>query len=225
MAEPEISPLPAPKAEKYENMVTFNFGTYKLSNGSQDWDITGPYYSSGGGCLLLIFFCSGPSSGYSWSPLPNQFDTGSRGVFGIAYERQYSDITSYGIDYSKITNSFVVPSVTPAGGQATTQFTFAFLKRYLASPDGLRPYFGLGVGSFRSSFSGYLKQREAGGNATKVVLGLNYETGPMRFIAEYRYIDAYSTKGLGDSPGRTGDVYGALDMSGSGVFIGLGAAF
>lgn len=224
MAETETSPLPAPKAERYNNMVTFNFGTLGLSNSSQDWNITGPYYTSSGGCLFLIFVCSGPSSGYTWGPLPNHFDTAARRVFGVEYERRFLDITGYGIDYFQMKNSFVIPSVTPVAGDVTTQFAFVYLKRYLAYPDGLRPYFSLGLGIFRSSFRGYIN-REAGGNATKAVLGLSYETGRMRFIAEYRKIDAYSITALGSSPVQTGDVFGGLDMSGSGTFFGLGTAF
>lgn len=219
MAESETNPTSAPLIAEHKNTVTLNFGTYNLANHSQDWNIVGPAYS--GGCFMLII-CTGP--GHSWSPLSNEFDTSSRDVFGIGYEREIKHGFSFGIDYFQIKNSFVIPSITPSQGEVTTKFYFIAAKKYFGAPGGFRPFIGLGVGQVSAKISGYVN-RSASGSAAEAMLGLSYQTGRSRFAAGYRFVNTNIVGGLDSSAFNTGEVFGSLDLRGSGYFVGLGVGF
>ena len=149
-AAPEFEQPSAPLiTDEHKNTVSFGSGAYNLVKRNQKWNITGAYFSEK--CILLVF-CYGP--GYTWGPLSNQFDTSSRDVYSIAYERHFRHSFSVGLTYFQINNSFVTPSVTPSQGEVKTKFYFATITKYFGRPGGLQPLIGAGVGRVVSNVGG-----------------------------------------------------------------------
>ncbi|HEY0664897.1 MAG TPA: hypothetical protein VGD24_02410 [Gallionella sp.] len=208
VAEPELDSDQPPV--EYKTTVMLNTGTFNSYKRVQDWQITGPW-----GCFL---WC-----GYSSSALPNEFDTSSRDVYGIEIERQIKNGWSYGISYFQTRSTFTIPSVSPAQGIVKAGFYFAMFKKYFGDPAGLRPFIGIGPGKVDASLGGYVNS-SADGSAKQAVAGLSYQSRRISFVAGYRYVvtDFFS---LHNSIDGVGSVYGKMDLSGRGNFVGLGVNF
>ncbi len=219
-AAPEFERPSAPLiTDEHKNTVTFGSAAYNLVKRNQDWNLTGAY--SSGGCVFWII-CGG--SGYRSSPLSNQFDTSSRDVYSIAYERHFKHSFSVGLTYFRINNSFVIPSVTPSQGEVKTKFYFATITKYFGRPGGLQPLIGAGIGRVSTNVGGYIN-KSANREAAQAIVGLNYKYGRINFIAEYRYVYAFIKDGLSSKNQYTGSVFGDLDLSGHGPSARLGISF
>jgi hypothetical protein len=199
---------------QHKNTITLNFGSYDIAKSRQDLSLIGGSY----GCVLFCLF----GSGYDLSQLPNEFDTSSREVVGLGYERQFKHGLSFGADYFQIKNSFVIPSLIPSHGTVKAKFYFATFKKYFGDPGGFQPFIGIGNGQVRSFIGGYINNSEDG-NAAQAVAGLRYQTDRFSFIAKYRRVRTRMMRIKGAS--GTGDITGNLDLSGRGNFVGLGVRF
>lgn len=212
VAEPESNPSPALLSVEHKNTVTLNFGSYNIYKRNQDWKITGSY-----SCTL---FC-----GYDSLPLPTEFDTTSRNVVGLEFERQFKHGFSYGLTYFQIKNSFAVPSLTPSHGTLDAKFYIPMIKKYFGDPGGFRSYIAVGLGQVRGDIGGYANVSSlTGGEAAQAVAGFRYLTGRIDFVAEYRYVRT-TTMSLLNTNSGTGTVRGQIDLSGRGNFVGLGVRF
>lgn len=210
VAEPEANAAPPLLASEYKNTVTLNFGTYNLSKRSQDLYTLGP-------SVNYILYTARHST-----PLANDFDTASRDVYGLEYERHIRYGFSYGLSYFQIRNSFSTPSLIPARGELTAKFYFVTFNKYFGTVGGLQPFIGIGNGQVQAGLGGGVN-RSATGNAAQLVAGVRYQTGRVNIVAKYR---AVRTSGVGlNGPTDTGSIVGWTDLSGQGSFIGIGVAF
>jgi hypothetical protein len=195
-----------------KNAVTLQAGSYRLAKRNQDLQVVGDRV-----CVLFCLF-----SGHALNSLANEFDTSSRDVAGLEYERQARRGFSYGADVFHIRNSFVVPALNPSQGEMRANFFLATLKKYFGDPRGLRPFVGGGIGIVDANLGGSVN-RSASGRAAQAVAGVRYQSGRISVVAEYRYVRAPSIEL--DAGNETGDVRGKLDLSGQGYFLGLGIHF
>lgn len=211
-ADPETNSGSAPLFVENKNTVSLSFGSYNIYKRNQDWSIAGPYR-----CAL---FC-----GYASLPLPTEFDTTSRNVVGLEFERQFKHGFSFGLTYFKIRNSFAVPSLTPSQGTLDAWFIIPTVKKYFGEPGGFRPYIAVGLGQVRGDIGGYANvSRLTDGSAAQAVAGLRYQSGRISLVAEYRYVRAEQIH-LQTTDKGTGSVHGGVDLSGRGNFAGLGIHF
>lgn len=195
-----------------KNFVTPKLGTYTLANRHQDMKIVGEK-----GCFLFCLL-----EGYPLLPLANEFDTASRAVVGLAYERRTDRGFSYGADLLHVRNSFETPTLGPSSGEMRTIFLFATMQKYFGDPDGVRPYMSVGIGPVDAKLSGSVS-RSASGYAAQALAGVRYHSARIYAVAEFRYVYAPSLDI--EHEVRTGEIAGSLNLSGQGYFVGLGLRF
>ncbi len=215
---PETAP---PPVHGYRNIITLYGGDFRIGHDSQNVNLTGKEIVPQKTCLIWIFFCWYDGGGYVTSPLANHFDKRSYGVFSGGYERMFRDKWSVGGLFMQMGNSYSIPAVSPGAGEVTTRHFFVMGGRYFRDPDAVRPFIRVGLGLVVADFFGPLTPRGIGYGAGAIA-GLRYQVDHLSLSAEVRAIGSNIPwhKGQG-----TGSVYGSLNMSGVGAFVGMGYAF
>ncbi len=215
---PDITP---PPVHGYSNIITVYGGTFRIGHDTQNVTLTGREIVPQKTCLFWIFFCWYDGGGYVTSPLANSFDKRSYGVFSAGYEHLFRDHWTVGGLYMQMGNSYTVPAVSAGAGEVTTRHFFLMGGRYFRDPDKVRPFIRVGLGLVVADFFGTLTPRGIGYGA-QASAGLRYQVDKISLSAEVRAIGSNIPwhKGQG-----TGSVYGSLNMSGVGAFVGMGYAF
>jgi opacity protein-like surface antigen len=154
------------------------------------------------------------TSGTTSSTFALQFDSSSSSVFGVEGEWFVRPDISVGAELVKFSNNFMIAS--PAANETTD--TIAFLvnaKRYFLPASDWQPYIGAGLGLATVDFSGPNIAGSTSGVALQAVGGVQWRRGQFALRAEYKYLKADTEDDFGQK----------VDMSGSGLFVGIGFYF
>jgi opacity protein-like surface antigen len=146
-----------------------------------------------------------------------QFDTSSSSVFGVEGEWFVRPDISIGVEVVKFSNKYVDTSATPPNPTDGSTDTLAFLvnaKRYFLPASEWQPYIGAGLGSALVDFSGAISGSTSG-IALQAVGGIQWRRDQFALRAEYKYLKANTEDDSGQK----------VDMSGSGLFLGVGFYF
>ena len=146
-----------------------------------------------------------------------QFDTSASSVFGIEGEWFVRPDISIGAEVVKFSNKYVDSSAVPPTSPNGSTDTLAFLvnaKRYFLPASDWQPYIGAGLGSAVVDFAGPITGSTSG-IALQVMGGVQWRRDQFAVRAEYKYLKADTEDDSGQK----------VDMSGSGLFLGVGFYF
>jgi opacity protein-like surface antigen len=212
-------PLARAEALEGNNSIIPKFGTYAMSKSSQNLRVYGDE--------TCFIFCGFPSRAF-----PLEIEQASREVVGIEYEYRTKWGFSLGGDVlhtsNKYTTSLINPStgafVATANGELNVNHRFVMIKKYFAMTERFRPFVGTGLGYTDARLSGGVNQR-AHGLSLQFAGGFHYRIGSRIGIrAEYRHIVAPGIE-LDGGEVKTGQIFGDLNLSGQGTFVGVSAHF
>jgi opacity protein-like surface antigen len=211
------------RAEAFDgnNSIIPKVGWYAMSRSSQNLQVYGDET-----CSLLIF-CGFPSREF-----PFEIQQPSSEVVGLEYEYRTRWGFSLGGDVlhtsNKYTASLINPStgafVAPADGKLDVNYLFFMTKKYFAVTERFQPFVGAGLGLADARLSGGVDKR-ASGLSLQLAGGIHYRIGDRIGIrAEYRYVHAPDIA-LDPEEANTGGIFGDLNLSGKGTFVGVSAHF
>lgn len=141
------------------------------------------------------------------------FDTSASSVASFEGEWFVRPDISLGLEVTKFSNDYSTPSATAIGSTDTTAVLLN-AKRYFLPGGAWQPYIGAGLGSATVDFSGAITGSTSG-FAPQAVAGIQWRADQLALRAEYKYLKA-DTK---DNGGQK------VDMSGGGLFLGIGFYF
>ena len=142
-----------------------------------------------------------------------QFDSSSSSVFGVEGEWFVRPDISVGAEVVKFSNNYTDLTSPGSGSTDTTAFLIN-AKRYFLPASTWQPYIGAGLGSAVVDFSGTINGSTSG-FALQAVGGVQWRRNNFAVRAEYKYLKAETEDDAGQK----------VDMSGSGVFAGIGFYF
>lgn len=140
------------------------------------------------------------------------FDDGSS-VAAIEGEWFIRPDISLGLEFTKYSNDYSTPGAN-ATGSTDTNAVLVNAKRYFMPASAWQPYLGAGLGSAKVDFSGVIFGSTSG-FALQLVGGVQWRREHLALRAEYKYLKADTEDNSGQK----------VDMSGSGLFLGLGFYF
>jgi opacity protein-like surface antigen len=144
---------------------------------------------------------------------PLQFDTTSSSVFGIEGEWFVRPDISLGLEFLSFSNDYTTTGTPPKGSTDTRAFLIN-AKRYFLPASAWQPYLGAGLGAASADLSGPITGTTSG-FALQFVGGLQWRRDRFALRAEYKYLKADTED----------DNSQKVDMSGSGLFVGIGFYF
>jgi len=206
-----------------KNSVTPKFGSYALSAHRQNLKVYGDE-----GCILFCIF----GTGFAVHSFPIEMESSSA-VAGLEYERKTPWGYSLGGEFlhtePRYTASLIDPHTgaftTRADGQMRINQLFVMIKKYIALSEGFRIFGAAGGGYTQASLSGAVDER-ASGASLQLATGLQYRMDRISLKAEYHYVLAPKVSlRANDSAPRTGQIFGDLDLSGRGLFVGASVHF
>jgi opacity protein-like surface antigen len=203
------------------NSIVPKFGWYAMSKSSQNLKVYGDET-----CVLLVF-CGFPSREF-----PLEIQQRSREVMGLEYEHRTKWGFSLGGDVLHTSNGYTASLINPstgafvatANGELDVNYLFFMTKKYFAVTERFQPFAGAGLGLADARLSGGVDKR-ASGLSLQLAGGIHYRIGSRIGIrAEYRYIHAPDAE-LDHEDANTGRIFGNLNLSGKGAFVGVSAHF
>lgn len=144
-----------------------------------------------------------------------QFDSSASSVFGLEGEWFIRPDISLGGEFVKFSSNYAILSPTAANESTDTTVFLANAKRYFLPASSWQPYIGAGLGIAVVDFSGPTISGSTSGYALQAVGGVQWRRDQFALRAEYRYLKADTEDDAGQK----------VDMSGSGVFLGVGFYF
>ncbi len=215
--------LPVARAEAFDgnNSIIPKVGRYAMSKSSQNLKVYGDET-----CSLLIF-CGFPSREF-----PLEIQQPSSEVVGLEYEYRTKWGLSLGGDVLHTSNRYTASLINPstgafvatADGKLDVNYLFFMIKKCFAVTERFQPFVGAGLGLADARLSGGVN-REASGLSLQLAGGIHYRIGSRIGIrAEYRYVHAPDIA-LDPEEANTGRIFGDLNLSGKGTFVGVSAHF
>jgi len=147
------------------------------------------------------------------SPFALQFDSSSSSVFGLEGEWFVRPDISVGGEIVKYSNAYT-DSTTPGVGSTDTTAFLVNAKRYFLPGSSWQPYVGAGLGSAVVDFSGTITGNTSG-IALQATGGVQWRRDQFALRGEFKYLKADTETDAGVK----------VDMSGTGIFLGIGIYF
>ena len=203
------------------NSIIPKLGWYAMSKSSQNLKVYGDET-----CSLLVF-CGFPSREF-----PLDIQQASREVVGLEYEYRTKWGFSLGGDVLHTSNRYTASLINPstgafvamADGKLNVNYVFFMIRKYFAVTEHFQPFIGAGLGLADARLSGGVDKR-ASGLSLQLAGGIHYRIGSRIGIrAEYRYVHAPDIA-LEPEEANTGRIFGDLNLSGKGTFVGVSAHF
>ena len=138
------------------------------------------------------------------------FDTTSTSIFALEYEKKMRNNMSWGGELISYQNDY-----TPGAGKTDTTHIMANIRKSFDVAKHFKPFIGVGVGASTATFSGGALTGSAGGLGFQAMAGIRIPFDEVSIIAEYKVISAKPDDSTGTS----------VDISGRGLFIGVGMNF
>lgn len=164
--------------------------------------------------LKLGSFKLGEESQTIVSNTERLFDSSASSVFALEGEYFVRPDLSFGVEVVSYSNDFTTPSSAAQTGSTDTTAVFFNTKRYFLPAGAWQPYVGVGLGGAGVDFSGWITG-STGGFALQAMGGLQWRADRLAARAEYKYVSADTED----------DNNQKVDMSGSGLFLGVGFYF
>jgi cell division septation protein DedD len=142
------------------------------------------------------------------------FDDSASSVYSIEGEWFVRPDISIGLEAMGFSNDYSTPSSASATGSTDTTAILFNAKRYFLPASAWQPYIGAGLGSAAADFSGAITGSTSG-FALQGVAGVQWRSQTLALRAEYKYLKADTED----------DNSQKVDMSGSGLFVGVGFYF
>jgi hypothetical protein len=146
--------------------------------------------------------------------IPRQFDDRSSSVIGGELEWRMKDGISLGGEVTLYQNDWVTPSNPLSSGQVDTVIVMFNAKKYFAVSEIVHPYVGAGVGVAVTDFSGAITGNSSG-LAIQAVGGIEFRWDKFGLYTELKALSADTEDDLNEE----------VDVSGTGVFVGLSIFF
>lgn len=141
------------------------------------------------------------------------FDDSSSSVLAFEGEWFLRPDISFGVEVLRFSNDYATPLTLTTGSTDTTA-VLVNAKRYFLPASAWQPYIGAGLGSAAVDFSGTITGSTSG-FALQAVGGIQWRSGNFAVRGEYKYLKADTEDDSGQK----------VDMSGSGLFLGVGFYF
>jgi opacity protein-like surface antigen len=145
---------------------------------------------------------------------PLQFDDSSTGVFGAELEWRMKDGISLGGEVTLYQNDWVSTLSPLNSGAVDTVIVMFNAKKYFAVSEIVHPYVGAGVGVAVTDFSGAITGNSSG-LAIQAVGGIEFRWDKFGLYTELKALSADTEDDLNEE----------VDVSGTGVFVGLSIFF
>ena len=212
-----------PAAPERNNSITPKLGSYALSARRQNLKMYGDEV-----CILFCVF----GTGFEVHSFPLEIQQSSTAL-GFEYERRtprgYSLAAEALYTQPRYTASLIDPHTgaftTRSDGQMRVGYVFVMIKKYLALAEGLQIFGSAGGGYTQAGLSGAINER-ASGPALQLATGFQYRLDRFSVKAEYHYVLAPKVSlRSNDAAPSTGRIFGDLDLSGRGLFLGASILF
>ena len=133
------------------------------------------------------------------------FDDSSSSVFSVEYERGFGKNLSWGVEFLSYSNDIIANSY-----DADTVIVMGTIRKYFDVSKHVQPYIGGGAGVSVVTIVG-----SGSGTAFQGMAGIKFPFDSISAILEYKFISSEAE----DEVGVT------VDVSGSGIFAGIGFNF